>query len=76
LKGSNHYWQYQHQVQIRSVKNLNANQAIVEVDVREIASYYQNGKLNPSRSYNDNLRVRYELVRQQERWLIQGIKVI
>lgn len=78
LKGSNNYWQYQHQMQVRSLKTdtQNPDRATVEASVREVANYYQNGQLNRGQSDDYNIQVRYELVRQQERWLIQSSQVL
>lgn len=75
-KRSQSYWQYQHEMQVQSVKNLAPNRALAEAEVREIASYYQNGKLNSSRSYDEKLRVRYTLTLQDERWLLQDIRIL
>ncbi|NEO00211.1 MAG: DUF4101 domain-containing protein, partial [Moorea sp. SIO3I7] len=40
--------------------------------VKEEAKVYQDGILSPAASSNDNLRVKYELVRQGGQWLIKG----
>ncbi|MGK7871846.1 MAG: IMS domain-containing protein [Xenococcaceae cyanobacterium] len=78
LKRSNSYQQYQHRIQVRSVQTSeqNPNKARVEAEVRETAQYYQGGRLNRAKSYDDNLLVRYDLVRQNERWLIKDIQVL
>jgi hypothetical protein len=78
LQNSNDYWRYEHQLQVRSLKTdtQNPDLATVEASVREVANYYSNGQVNSARSYNENLIVRYELVRQQDKWLIQNIAVI
>ncbi|MGK7960225.1 IMS domain-containing protein [Crocosphaera sp.] len=76
LERSQNYWTYQHNVKVNSFNpsQSNPNQAVVDANVQELAQYYQRGRV--SRSYDDNLRVRYDLVRQGDRWLIQGIDVI
>lgn len=78
LKISQDYWEYKHDIEVKSLKTnpQSPEQAIVEAQVREVASYYQKGKLNQNKSYDDNLLIRYELVRQQDRWLIKDIKVL
>jgi hypothetical protein len=78
LQSSNDYWRYEHQMQVRSLKTdtQNPDRATVEASVKEVANYYSKGQLNSARSYNENLIVRYELVRQQDNWLIQNIKVV
>ncbi|MDJ0659851.1 MAG: IMS domain-containing protein [Crocosphaera sp.] len=76
LENNQNYWTYQHDVKVDSFNpsQSNPNQAVVDANVQESAQYYQQGRI--SRSYDDNLRVRYDLVRQGDRWLIQGIDVI
>ncbi len=78
LKASQDYWQYQHQVQIKSLKTdaQNSDRALVEAMVQETAKYYQKGQPDQKRSYDENLHVRYELVRQSNQWLIQAIQVL
>jgi curved DNA-binding protein CbpA len=78
LRSSKNYYQYEHQIQVHSVRidSRNPNLATVEAQVREKAQYYQNGKLNSSRSYDDNLLVRYELIRQQNQWKIRAGQVL
>jgi curved DNA-binding protein CbpA len=75
---SNAYRQYQHELEIRSVtaNQQNPNQAVVEAQVREVAQHYQGGQPDPSQSYDDTLLVRYDLVRQEEQWLIKNIAVV
>jgi curved DNA-binding protein CbpA len=77
LKEQKNFWQYQHQLEIESVTTnvQNRDRASVAAKVREKAQYNQNGKIVASNSYDQDLLVRYELVRQQEQWLIQDIKV-
>ncbi|MEA5508906.1 IMS domain-containing protein [Crocosphaera sp. UHCC 0190] len=76
LKQNQNYWTYQHQVKFKDFQaNKNdPNKAIVEANVQEVAQFYQQGQ--KGRAYNDNLQVRYDLVRQGDRWLIQNINVI
>lgn len=77
-KQDNSYWQYKHAVKVNSVQTNAANpdQARVEAAVNEAAQFYQGSQLNQGASYNDNLRVRYELVRQDNRWLIKDMAVV
>lgn len=74
----NSYWQYDHSVEVNSVETSEANpdQATVDAAVKEAARFYQGGQLNQNSSYNENLRVRYELVRQQGQWLIRNMTVV
>ena len=72
------YRQFEHTLDIESVTidAENPDQATIEAKVTEIAQYYQNGQLDLSQSYDDNLRVRYELVRQNNSWLIKNSEVL
>ncbi len=77
-KRNNIYRQYQHTVKIRSVNFTEdkPNQATIEAEVKETAKHYQQGKLNSAQSYDDNLLVRYQLIRQGESWLIKKSQVV
>ena len=78
LEKYQYHWQYKHDIAVKSaeVAKDNLNRAIVKTDIREIADFYQNGRLNASRSYDDRLEVHYELLREQDRWLIYSLKLI
>lgn len=75
---NNIYRQFEHSLKIRSVKinPENSNLATVEAEVKEVARHYQQGQLNQSQSYQDNLVVGYELIRQNNTWLIKNSKVL
>ncbi len=77
-KQNNSSWQYTHNVVVNSVETSEANpeQARVDAAVKEAAQFYQGGQPNPDKSYNDNLRVRYDMVRRDGRWLIQDMSVV
>ncbi|NEO98981.1 MAG: DUF4101 domain-containing protein [Symploca sp. SIO2E9] len=75
---NNSYWLYNHAVVVNSVVNsdFDQNQATVDAAVNEDAQYYQGGQLDEFASYNENLRVRYDLVRQEGMWFIQDMAVV
>ena len=75
---NNIYRQFEHDLKIRSVKinPENSDLATVEAEVKEVAKHYQQGQLNQSQSYQDNLVVNYELIRQNNTWLIKNSKVL
>lgn len=75
---NNIYREYDHELEIESaaVDRDNPQQATVEARVREVARYYQQGNLDDSRSYDDDLLVRYKLVRQGDKWMIAGSEVL
>ena len=74
----NFHREYQHEIEMRSAKinPNNPNLATVEARVKEVAQHYQSGTLVKAQSYDDNLLVRYQLVRQGEKWLIQNAEVL
>jgi curved DNA-binding protein CbpA len=74
----NIYREYRHELVMRSAKidPQAQNKATVEAEVRETAKHYQSGQLDNAQSYDDNLLVRYQLIRQGEKWLIQQTEVL
>ncbi|MDY6786423.1 MAG: IMS domain-containing protein [Cyanobacteriota bacterium] len=78
LRQRNAYREYQHSVRVESLETDEAdpNTATVEAAVNETSKAYQNGLYNPAASDDDNLRVRYILVRQGDRWLIEDMTVL
>jgi hypothetical protein len=72
------YREYKHEVNIRSaaIDKQNSNRATVEARVKETATHYQGGKVITDRSYSDNLVVRYQLVRQGDKWSIEQAQVL
>jgi hypothetical protein len=74
----NIYREYRHEIIVRSAKidPQDQNKATVEAEVKETAKHYQAGQLDNAQSYDDNLLVRYQLIRQGEKWLIQATEVL
>lgn len=74
-KQSNSHTEYIHNVVVNSVETseVNPDQARVDANINENAKSYQGGQPNPDKSYNDDLQVRYDLVRREGRWLIQNM---
>ncbi|MEW5857443.1 MAG: ARC6/PARC6 family protein, partial [Cyanobacteriota bacterium] len=72
------YCQYNHNLAVNSVDISNANPDIARIDaaVKEAAQCYREGQLNQAMSYDENLRVRYDVIRKQGRWFIQDMTVI
>lgn len=77
-KASNRTRQYKHSVKVNSVqtKASSPDHAQVVATVDEVAQVYDKGKLNRATSYNETLRVMYDLVRQNGQWRIQTMKVL
>ncbi|MBD2580051.1 IMS domain-containing protein [Oscillatoria sp. FACHB-1406] len=78
LKANNAYRELKHEVKLESLKldETDSNKAIVEAAVNEVSNSYQNERSNPAASYNDNLRVRYDFVRENNQWLIKNMEVL
>jgi hypothetical protein len=77
-RATNSYWKYQHSIEVKSFysNTTDPNRAIAEAQVSESANLYEGGQLNRGSSYNENLRVRYELVRQDSKWLIRDMTIL
>ncbi|WP_448573249.1 IMS domain-containing protein, partial [Trichothermofontia sp.] len=77
-KRDNWHGEYEHTVQVETITPdaNNPDQAEVEAQVREKAAFYQNGRLDEASSYQDTLRVRYSLVRENGEWRIQSMQVV
>ncbi|MDB9534568.1 IMS domain-containing protein [Dolichospermum planctonicum CS-1226] len=70
------YRQYKHDVKVESVskKGTDKNYVSVDATVQEVTHFYENSR--QKKSSHENLRVRYELVHKEGKWLIQGMSVI
>ncbi|WP_028082102.1 IMS domain-containing protein [Dolichospermum circinale] len=70
------YRQYKHDVKVESVskKGTDKNYVSVDATVQEVTQFYENSR--QKKSSHENLRVRYELVRKEGKWLIQRMSVI
>ena len=70
------YRQYKHDVKVESVskKGTDKNYVSVDATVQEVTHFYENSR--QKKSSHENLRVRYELVHKQGKWLIQRMSVI
>ena len=77
-KAVNQYRQYKHTVKVNSVQTTKAtpDQAQVEATVNEVVQTYENGQLNQNSTSNENLRVRYDLVRKDYQWRIKDMTVL
>ncbi|MDZ8189398.1 MAG: IMS domain-containing protein [Nostoc sp. ChiSLP02] len=75
-KIDNRYRKYEHSLKIESVEKIDlfVDRAAVEATVKEATQLYENGQFKSSA--NDNLRVRYDLVRYGTKWRIQNISVV
>ena len=70
------YRQYEHNVEIIAVSKKGTDKDYVAVDakVQEVTQFYQNSL--QKKSSNEKLRVRYDLVRKKDKWLIQRMSVV
>lgn len=77
-KKNNSYWQYKHSFDVKSTQTstTNPDQATVEATVKEVAEFYEGEQRQSASSYNDNLRVRYDLLRKDGQWRIRDMAVL
>lgn len=71
------YFVYNHSVQVTSITPSEDDENVVEViaAVVETAKLHEDGEIDLDRSYDSNLQVRYELVKQGDQWRIQDTSV-
>lgn len=72
-KENNAYIRYTHQVNqvTLATEAETATEVEVNAEVVEAAEHFADGEPESSLNYNDTLQVRYVMVRQNDRWLIQ-----
>ena len=77
-KQNDSFWKYEHSTVVNSVETseVNPDQANVDAAVQETAKFYQGGQPSQDKSYSENLRVRYDLVRKEGRWVIKDMTVV
>ena len=79
VEAAGEYRVYQHELTIADI-GFNAespDQASVIAIVKENAQYFlPGGAQDTGRSYDSELRVRYDLIREDERWLIKASAVL
>ncbi len=75
---SNWHREFEHTIENGSIQipQADENQAKVEAQVREVAKHYRGERLVRRESYDSNLRVQYDLVRQNGRWFIRDMTVL
>ncbi|WP_427158495.1 IMS domain-containing protein [Aliinostoc sp. HNIBRCY26] len=76
VRATGNYRLYSHSVTVNEVNSSeqDPNRAIVRANVKEMTQFYRNGQQVDSE--DDNLRVRYELVRQEGTWRIQSMSAV
>jgi curved DNA-binding protein CbpA len=77
LRNKNAYRRYEHQVKVESaeVNPQDITQGMITAKISEKSQYYRNGAFIPRLSYQEDLLVRYELVKDDDRWLIKNAKI-
>jgi hypothetical protein len=76
VRARDSYRMYSHSVRIENINKFDRDpdRALVRATVREITQFYENGQKR--NSTDENLRVRYELVRQADGWRIQSMAAV
>ncbi|MEO0969611.1 MAG: ARC6/PARC6 family protein [Cyanobacteria bacterium J06639_18] len=77
-KAANRYRMFQHRLDPTSlqVTPIDEKNASVVASVTEAAKFYQNGQINNRKSYNETIRVKYDLVMVNNAWRIQEMSVL
>ncbi|MEH2287607.1 IMS domain-containing protein [Nostoc sp.] len=75
-RSDNRYRKYDHSVKVESVEKIDlfADRAAVVATVKEATQLYENDQYK--NSSNENLRVRYDLIRERGKWRIQSTSVV
>ncbi|MEH2059139.1 MAG: IMS domain-containing protein [Nostoc sp.] len=75
-RSDNRYRKYDHSMKVESVEKVDLfpDRATVVATVKEATELYENGQFKKSSS--DNLRVRYDLIRERAKWRIQSASVV
>ncbi|MEH2420039.1 MAG: IMS domain-containing protein [Nostoc sp.] len=75
-RSDNRYRKYDHSLKVESVEKIDlfADRAAVKATVKEVTQLYENGQFQ--NSSNENLRVRYDLIRERGKWRIQSTSVV
>ncbi|MEH2253847.1 IMS domain-containing protein [Nostoc sp.] len=75
-RSDNRYRKYDHSLKVESVEKIDlfADRAAVKATVKEVTQLYENGQFQNSSS--ENLRVRYDLIRERGKWRIQSTSVV
>ena len=74
----NWHWQYEHSDLDVSEVTWNEdepNQALVAASVNEVGSFYVEGQLSSDDSYSSTVEVLYSLVRENDQWKIDDVKI-
>ncbi|WP_239112669.1 IMS domain-containing protein [Halomicronema sp. CCY15110] len=71
----NWYYTFEHSVNVISVEpdDPTAEAITVEAEVNEVAEFFELGARNDALSYDTNLTMRYELVREGDDWYVQDM---
>lgn len=74
----NWYYTYEHSVEVLNVEpdDPAAEELTVDAKVEEVAEFYELGTLNGSLSYDRDLNMQYNLVRQEGEWFVKGMEVV
>ena len=75
---NNWHRKFEHSIENNSIqiRSADPDRAKVEAQVREVAEHYRGERLVRRESYNSNLRVQYDLVRQNGQWFIRDMTVL
>ncbi|MCG9891671.1 MAG: IMS domain-containing protein [Thermosynechococcaceae cyanobacterium MS004] len=71
------HWIYTpHQVLVQTISTISPNQILLKATIGESAQYYEKGKVIADQSSTDTYPMEFTLVRQNQRWLIQDLRIL
>ena len=78
LRDNNAHRRYEHQVKILSaeINPQNNTQGKIKAKIQEKSQFYVNGALRSNSSYEDNLIVEYQILKQGNQWLISKTTIL
>lgn len=76
-KATDQYWQYKlNRLSVDELELIGSNQAKAKVTISETADLFNQGRPQKAAAYADTYQVRYDIVRQEGRWLIRAMEVL
>jgi len=78
LRSQNAYRRYEHDITVEgvSINPQNNNEGNITARVREKSQFFINGNLDDSRSYEEDLLVRYDVVKINNQWFMRNTQII
>ncbi|MEM7555401.1 MAG: IMS domain-containing protein [Cyanobacteria bacterium P01_A01_bin.84] len=77
-KAQNVYRLFEHKLNTTNLetKQIDDKNAFVVASITEKVTFYKNSQVNSNRSYDETVRVKYDLIREGSSWRIQDMSVL